>query len=97
MIVTVADVRNALHLDEDASEEDYIAGLIQAATSKANNFCRVAFDELDEPPASVIQAIMLMVAHWYQYRDESETGAYEATERAFKSLLWPNRKEELIF
>ena len=96
MIVSVADVKNALHIDDD-EDDTYIAGLIRAATSKASNFCRVEFDEIDDPPASVIQAIMLMVAHWYQYRDESETGAYSATEEAFKSLLWPNRKEELIF
>lgn len=96
MIVTVDDVRAALHLDDD-EDDTYITNLIQAAQDKAERFCRVDFDELDDVPASVIQAIMLMVAHWYQYRDESETGAYDATERAFKALLWPNRKEELIF
>lgn len=96
MIVTVANVKAALHVDGD-DDDTYIESLIQAAQDKAENFCRVNFESMEYVPSSVIQAIMLMVAHWYQYRDESETGAYKATEDAFKSLLWPNRKEELIF
>lgn len=95
MIVSVDEVKNALHVDGD-DEDEFISTLIQNAVSKAESFCRVRFEAMDTVPGSVIQAILLQVAHWYQYRDESETGAYNATEDAFQALLWPHRDVNLL-
>ena len=96
MVISVEEVKEALRVDGD-EDDAFIASLIRNAVSKAESFCRVSFSDSETVPGAVIQAIILQVSHWYQYRDESETGAYNATEAAFRALLWPHRDEEQIF
>lgn len=47
MILTVAEVKTHLRIEDD-DEDDYILTLIQQAQATAENYCRVQFDETVE-------------------------------------------------
>ena len=49
-------------------------------------------DEADDVPAPIRQALLLLVAHWYEHRDPIEVGATEtAVPAAVSQLLLPYR------
>ena len=91
---TADEVKERLHL---ADEEDNraIETLIEAAQAAAENYCRVTFGA--DAAEDVRDAILLLVAHRLQYRDESDTVAYETTMKAFQHLLMPYRDPSLMF
>ena len=65
------------------------------AQAAANDFCRADFDA--DAPEPVRLAILLMAAHFYEYRDSSDKAAYATMLSAFHALLYPYRVIEEMF
>lgn len=88
MVVTVEETKAHLriqHEDEDA----YIASLIVQSQAAAEDYCRVPFDE--KSPHAVRLAVLLMVSHYYENRDNSDKHIYLTMRMAFENLLYPHR------
>ena len=102
MILTVDEVKEHLRIEED-DEDEYIEGLIRKAQATAEDFCRVSFDpeegEDDEQsaPEPVRLAVLLMVSHYYENRDNPERAVYGTMRIAFENLLYPYRDPEKMF
>ena len=94
MIVTVPEAKAHLriqHEDEDA----YIGSLIEQAQSAAEDFCRVLFEEA--APPSVRLAVLLMIGHYFENRDNPDKQVYLAMRMAFENLLYPHRDVSQFF
>ena len=107
MILTVDEVKNHLRIEED-DEDETIAGLIRQAQSTAEDFCRVSFepvtvtdDEGNETittaPEPVRLAVLLMVSHYFENRDNPERAVYGTMRIAFENLLYPYRDPARMF
>ena len=94
MIVSVEDVKTHLRIQHD-EEDEYIEGLIKQAHEAAEDFCRVRY--ADAAPEPVRLAIMLMVSHYYENRDNPDRFVYRTMLAAFQNLLYPHRDESLMF
>ena len=66
MIVTVDEVKVHLRIQHD-EEDGYIGSLIAQAQAAAEDYCRVQFSE--PAPEPVRLAVLLMVSHFYENRD----------------------------
>ena len=88
MIATIADVKAHLRIQHN-EEDEYIETLIQQAESAAQDYCRVEFPE-SAPPA-VRLAVLLMVSHFYENRDNSDKHIYLTMRMSFENLLYPHR------
>ena len=95
MILTVEEVKVHLRIEDD-EEEEYIEGLIRQAQAAAEDFCRVSFDE-DTVPEPVRLAVMLMVSHYYENRDNPDRAVYGTMRIAFENLLYPYRDPDKMF
>jgi uncharacterized phage protein (predicted DNA packaging) len=94
MVITVAEAK--AHLRVQYEEEDaFLASLIQQAQATAEDFCRVLFDE-NAPPA-VRLAVLLMLSHYYENRDNPDKQTYLTMRMAFENLLYPHRDIEKMF
>lgn len=94
MVVTIDEVKT--HLRIQYGEEDaYLSGLIAQAQAAAEDFCRVTFT--DDAPEPVRLAVLLMVSHYYENRDNSDKQVYITLRMAFENLLYPYRDPTLMF
>lgn len=102
-IVTVAEMRMHMRLEVyaeateiDEQEDQYIASLIDMVQKTAEDFCGREFTDNDalEP---VRLAVMLMVSHYYEFRDNYDNPSYKAARSAFENLLWPYRTVDVLF
>ena len=107
MIVAVEEVKTHLRIEHD-EDNDYISRLIAAAQAAAEDYCRVSFEpetviddegnEVSSPvPEPVRLAILLMVSFHYENRDIPDVATYNATKRAFYTLLYPYRDPDKLF
>ena len=107
MILTVDEVKVHLRIEDD-EEDDYIESLIRQAQSTAEDFCRTSFepkvivdDEGNESttsaPEPVRLAVLLMVSHYYENRDNPDRAVYGTMRIAFENLLYPYRDPDLMF
>ncbi len=94
MILTVDEVKIHLRIEDD-EEEEYIEGLIRQAQAAAEDFCRVSFE--DDAPEPVRLAVMLMVSHYYENRDNPDRAVYGTMRIAFENLLYPYRDPDKMF
>ena len=94
MILTVAEVKTHLRIEDD-EEDSYISTLILQAQATAENFCRVTFDETAEEPVRL--AILLMVSYLYENRDTPDRTVYGTMRLAFENLLYPYRDPDKMF
>lgn len=94
MIVSADDVKLHLRIEDDG-EDDYIETLIQQAQAAAEDFCRTAFG--DEAPHPVRLAVLLMVSHYYENRDNPDRTIYTTMRMAFENLLYPYRDLDKFF
>lgn len=94
MIITIAEMKTHLRVLED-DEDAYIAGLILQSQTAAEDYCRVLFNE--SAPPTVRLAIMLMVSHYYDNRDNTDKQAYVTMRLAFENLLYPHRDVTAMF
>lgn len=94
MIVSADDVKLHLRIEDD-EEDDYIETLIQQAQAAAEDFCRTEFG--DEAPHPVRLAVLLMVSHYYENRDNPDRTIYTTMRMAFENLLYPYRDLDKFF
>ena len=97
MILTVNEVKAHLRIEDD-DEDDYLESLILQSQAAAEDFCRVAFEtDYDPVPEPVRLAVMLMVSHYYENRDNPDRAVYGTMRIAFENLLYPYRDPEKMF
>ena len=94
MILTVAEVKTHLRI-EDNDEDAYLGVLIAQSQAAAEDFCRVNFT--DDAPGPVRLAVMLMVSHYYENRDNPDRAVYGTMRIAFENLLYPYRDPDMMF
>ena len=94
MVVTVDEAKAHLRIDHD-EEDAYIDGLIAKAQAVAEDYCRVSFS--DQAPEPVRLAVLLMVSHYYENRDNPDKQTYLTMRMAFENLLYPHRNMDLMF
>lgn len=94
MIISVDQVKEHLRIQHE-EEDSYIDSLIQQSQAAAEDFCRVSFE--DGAPEPVRLAVMLMVSHYYENRDNPDRQVYLAMRTAFENLLYPHRDPDKMF
>lgn len=94
MVVTVNEVKTHLRLQYD-DEDGYIESLIGQAQAAAEDYCRTSFEE--GAPEPVRLAVLLMVSHYFENRDNPDKQVYLAMRLAFENLLYPHRDVDKMF
>ena len=94
MILTVSEVKTHLRIEDD-DEDAYIGTLIAQAQAAAEDFCRVEFGNNAAEPVRL--AVMLMVSHYYENRDNPDRTMYGTMRMAFEDLLYPYRDPDKMF
>ncbi len=94
MPVTLDELKAHLRIEQDV-EDPYLESLLLMALSVALDFCLM--DAFPSPtPEPVRLAILLMVSHYYQNRENADGAGYASMLRAFHSLLWPYRNTDRL-
>ena len=94
MVITLDEAK--AHLRVQYEDEDvYITSLINQVQSAAEDYCRVTFDE--NAPQAVRLAVLLMVSHYYENRDNPDKHVYLTMRLAFENLLYPHRDLSKMF
>ena len=94
MILTVEEAKAHLRIQHE-EEDAYLASLLLQAQAVAEDYCRVTFDET--APQAVRLAVLLMVSHYYENRDNPDKQVYVTMPMAFENLLYPHRNADLMF
>ena len=94
MILTIEEVKAHLRIQHD-EEDDLIEGFIAQAEAVAEDYCRVQFT--DPAPEPVRLAVLLMVSHYYENRDNPDRQVYMTMRTAFENLLYPYRDPAKMF
>ena len=94
MILTVDEVKTHLRIEDD-DEDAYLGTLIAQAQAAAEDFCRVEFGDIAAEPVRL--AVMLMVSHYYENRDNPDRAVYGTMRIAFENLLYPYRDPDKMF
>ena len=94
MVITVQEAKTHLRVDHD-EEDSTFESLIAQAQAAAEDFCRVAFSE--PAPEPVRLAVLLMVSHYYENRDNPDRAVYGTMRIAFENLLYPYRDLDKMF
>ena len=94
MILTVEEAKAHLRIQHE-EEDAYLASLLLQAQAVAEDYCRVTFD--DPAPQAVRLAVLLMVSHYYENRDNPDKQVYVTMRMAFENMLYPHRNVELMF
>ena len=94
MILTIEEVKAHLRIQHD-EEDDLIEGFIAQAEAVAEDYCRVQFT--DPAPEPVRLAVLLMVSHYYENRDNPDRQVYMTMSIAFENLLYPYRDPAKMF
>ena len=94
MVVTVDEVKRHLRL-QYVDEDGFLESLIRQAQATAEDYCRVTFDS--DAPEPVRLAVLLMVSHYFENRDNPDKQVYLAMRLAFENLLYPHRDVEKMF
>ena len=94
MILTIEEVKAHLRIQQD-EEDELIEGFIAQAEAVAEDYCRVQFP--DPAPEPVRLAVLLMVSHYYENRDNPDRQVYMTMRIAFENLLYPYRDPAKMF
>ena len=94
MILTVDEVKIHLRIQHD-EEDEYLESLIAQAQGAAEDFCRTEFQTAAPEPVRL--AVLLMVSHYYENRDNPDRQVYLAMRTAFENLLYPHPDPEKMF
>ena len=94
MILMVEEAKAHLRIQHE-EEDAYLASLLLQAQAVAEDYCRVTFDET--APQAVRLAVLLMVSHYYENRDNPDKQVYVTMRMAFENLLYPHRNSDLMF
>ena len=97
MILTVDEVKTHLRI-ENGEEDELIGSLIAQAQAAAEDYCRLSFEEdFETAPEPVRLAVLLMVSHYYENRDNPDKQIYITMRMAFQNLLYPYRDPAKMF
>ena len=94
MILTIEEVKAHLRIQHD-EEDELIEGFIAQAQAVAEDYCRVQFE--DTAPEPVRLAVLLMVSHYYENRDNPDRQVYMTMRITFENLLYPYRDPAKMF
>lgn len=94
MILTVDEVKAHLRVQYD-EEDAYIESLITQAQAAAEEYCRITF--APPVPETARLAVLLMVSHFYENRDNPDKQIYLTMRMAFENLLYPHRDIDKMF
>ena len=94
MILTIEEVKAHLRIQHD-EEDELIESFIAQAQAVAEDYCRVQFE--DTAPEPVRLAVLLMVSHYYENRDNPDRQVYMTMRIAFENLLYPYRDPAKMF
>ena len=94
MILTIEEVKAHLRIQHE-EEDELIEGFIAQAQAVAEDYCRVQFE--DTAPEPVRLAVLLMVSHYYENRDNPDRQVYMTMRTAFENLLYPYRDPSKMF
>lgn len=94
MILTIEEVKAHLRIQHD-EEDELIEGFIAQAQAVAEDYCRVQFE--DTAPEPVRLAVLLMVSHYYENRDNPDRQVYMTMRIAYENLLYPYRDPAKMF
>ena len=94
MILTIEEVKAHLRIQHD-EEDELIEGFIAQAQAVAEDYCRLQFE--DTAPEPVRLAVLLMVSHYYENRDNPDRQVYMTMRIAFENLLYPYRDPAKMF
>jgi len=94
MVVTVEEFKAHLRIQYD-EEDGYLESLLRQAQAAAEDFCRVAFEDVAPEPVQL--AVLLMASHYYENRDNPDKQVYLAMRLAFENLLYPYRDVNQMF
>ena len=94
MILTIEEVKAHLRIQHD-EEDELNEGFIAQAQAVAEDYCRVQFE--DTAPEPVRLAVLLMVSHYYENRDNPDRQVYMTMRIAFENLLYPYRDPAKMF
>lgn len=94
MIVSVDEVKMHLRIQHD-EEDSYLESLIMQAQAAAEDYCRTSFAAAAPEPVRL--AVLLMVSHFYENRDNPDKQVYLAMKLAFQNLLYPYRDPDKMF
>ena len=94
MILTIEEVKAHLRIQHD-EEDELIEGFIAQAQAVAEDYCRVQFE--DTAPEPVRLAVLMMVSHYYENRDNPDRQVYMTMRIAFENLLYPYRDPAKMF
>ena len=94
MILSVEEVKTHLRI-QHTEEDKFISTLIAQAQAVAEDYCRVQFS--GTVPEPVRLAVMLMVSHYYENRDNPDRQVYVTMRIAFENLLYPYRDPTKMF
>ena len=94
MILTIEEVKAHLRIQHD-EEDELIEGFIAQAQAVAEDYCRVQFE--GTAPEPVRLAVLLMVSHYYENRDNPDRQVYMTMRIAFENLLYPYRDPAKMF
>ena len=94
MIVTVDEVKTHLRIQYD-EEDAYLTSLVAQTQAAAEDYCRTQFP--DPAPEPVRLAVLLMVSHFYENRDNPDRQVYLTMRMAFQNLLYPYRDPTKMF
>jgi uncharacterized phage protein (predicted DNA packaging) len=94
VILTIEEVKAHLRIQHD-EEDELIEGFIAQAQAVAEDYCRVQFE--DTAPEPVRLAVLLMVSHYYENRDNPDRQVYMTMRIAFENLLYPYRDPAKMF
>ena len=94
MILTVDEVKIHLRIQHD-EEDEYLESLIAQAQGAAEDYCRTEFHTAAPEPVRL--AVLLMISHYYENRDNPDRQVYLAMCTAFENLLYPHRDPEKMF
>ena len=95
MILTVDEVKTHLRIQHE-EEDEYLEGLMKQAQATAEEYCRVVFED-EEAPEPVRLAVLLMISHYYENRDNPDRVMYATMRIAFENLLYPYRDPVKMF
>ena len=83
--------------DDFSDDDEYLQSLLDAAEAHIIRETHRSAEELSELgeegfPAPLVQAIMLLAAHWYNQREAVSTAQMHAVPMGVQSLVKPYRK-----
>lgn len=96
-IVSLALFKKHVRADDFADDDEYLAHLLEAAetaviTATNRTELELTEDELGKFPAPLVQATMMLAAHWYNQRESVSSVQMHEVPDSLQALVKPYRK-----